>query len=90
MIRWFELTRALHARWDESAYGSAAWLVVVAHSTLVATDLLETGAIAGLSFSGRWRDKHYSDASDAALYQYYLSLAWVPLYVGVFWGPRWL
>lgn len=87
VLRWFELL-ALNVRWDTHAYGSAAWGVVVLHSTLVAVDLFETGSIAAIFLSGRAEKKHFVDAADAADYQFYLSCAWVPLYLIIFWGPR--
>lgn len=89
VLRYFEL-RALNVRWDENAYGSVAWLVVGAHATLLVVDVFETGVFAALSYSSKWEEKHFSDAEDAALYQYFLSLVWVPLYFLVYFSPRWL
>jgi cytochrome c oxidase subunit III len=87
VLRWFDLT-ALNVRWDSNAYGSAAWAVVLLHGTLILFDLFETGALTVLFASGYAQVKHYPDASDAALYQYYLSLSWIPLYLIIYWGPR--
>jgi len=87
VLRWFDLL-ALNVRWDAHAYGSAAWGVVVLHATLILMDTVETGVVAALFSSGRAQKKHFGDVSDAALYQYFLSLAWVPLYLIVYWGPR--
>ena len=87
VLRWWELL-ALNVRYDAHAYASAAWGVVVLHATLVVVDVFETGTLAWLFLSGRAKQKHYPDASDAADYQYFLSLAWVPLYFIVYWGPR--
>lgn len=87
ILRWFELT-SLNVAYDTNAYGSAAWAIVVLHGTLVAFDLIETGAMAVLFLIGHAQKKHFADASDAALYQYFLSLIWVPLYLIVYWGPR--
>jgi heme/copper-type cytochrome/quinol oxidase subunit 3 len=87
VLRWWELL-ALNVRWDAHAYASAAWGVVVLHATLVVVDVFETATLAGLFMSGRAKQKHYPDAVDAADYQYFLSLAWVPLYLIVYWGPR--
>lgn len=89
VLRWFDLT-ALNVKWDAHAYGSAAWGVVVLHATLILLDLVETLVMIWLFVTHRTQLKHYSDASDAALYQYFLSLAWVPLYVLIYWGPRFL
>ncbi|HEV3051253.1 MAG TPA: cytochrome c oxidase subunit 3 [Longimicrobium sp.] len=87
VLRWFELL-ALGARWDAHAYASAAWGLVVLHSTLVIVDVFETGTLAALFLMGKAKRKHYPDAKDAAEYQYFLSLIWVPVYVIVYWMPR--
>lgn len=87
VLRWYDL-QALNVSWETNAYGSAAWAVVVLHATLLGFDLIETGMLAAVFLSGRGTRKHYADVGDAALYQYYLSLIWVPLYLIVYWGPR--
>lgn len=89
VLRWYDI-EALNVRWDSNAYGSAAWGVVILHGTLILFDLLETGVLAVLFARGPAERKLYSDVTDAALYQYYLSLSWLPLYVIVYWGPRFL
>lgn len=87
VLRWFDLM-ALNVRWDAHAYASVAWGVVVLHATLVFVDVFETGTLLALFVSRRAMRKHYPDVADAAGYQYFLSLAWVPLYFIVYWGPR--
>lgn len=87
VLRYFELL-ALNVRWDSHAYGSALWAIVILHGTLIAVDLFETGTFAAIFLTGRARKKHYADVSDAAFYQYYLSMSWVPLYFIVYWSPR--
>lgn len=87
VLRWWELM-ALNVKWDAHAYASAAWGVVVLHSTLVFVDVFETGTLAAMFLMGKAKRKHYPDAVDASDYQYFLSLAWVPAYLVVYWGPR--
>lgn len=87
VLRWFELL-ALNARWDAHAYGSVAWGVVMLHFTLIIVDVFETGTLGLLFLLGKARRKHYPDAVDAADYQFFLSLVWVPLYFIVYWMPR--
>ncbi|HYR10690.1 MAG TPA: hypothetical protein VEQ60_23130 [Longimicrobium sp.] len=87
VLRWYELL-ALNARWDAHAYASAAWGVVVLHSTLIIVDVFETGTLGMLFLLGKARRKHYPDAVDAADYQFFLSGVWVPLYFIVYWMPR--
>ncbi len=87
VLRWFELV-ALGARWDAHAYASAAWGLLVLHTTLTLVDVFETGTLGVLFLGGKARKKHYPDAKDAADYQYFLSLGWVPVYVIAYWTPR--
>lgn len=87
VLRWFDLL-ALNVRWDTHAYGSAAWGVVVLHATLILLDLIETLVLVWLFATHRAEVKYYPDVSDASMYQYFLSLGWVPLYLIIYWGPR--
>jgi cytochrome c oxidase subunit III len=87
LLRWFELL-ALNVSYDAHAYGSASWGLLVLHGTLIFTDLFETGVFAAIFLTGRGMMKHYSDAVDAADYQYFLSGIYVPIYFLVYWGPR--
>lgn len=87
VLRWFELL-AINARWDAHAYASAAWGVVVLHTTLTIVDLFETGTLGTLFLMGKARRKHYPDVADAADYQFFLSGIWVPLYFIIYWMPR--
>lgn len=88
-LRLFEF-EALNTRWDDHAYGSAAWAILVIHTTLLLLEFLESGAFLALLKMGPVEEKHFSDVSDAAFYQYFLSLSYIPLYVVLFLSPRWL
>lgn len=87
VLRWWDLL-ALNVRWDTHAYGSAVWMVVVLHATLIILDFFESLVLAVMFVTGRAQKKHYPDVSDAAGYQYYLSLTWLVLYLIIYWGPR--
>ena len=89
VLRWWEFA-ALNVRWDQNAYGSAAWATLGFHATLLLVDTLETAAIAAIFHFAPLEEKHFTDASDAAFYQYFLSLVYVPLYVLLFLAPRWI
>jgi heme/copper-type cytochrome/quinol oxidase subunit 3 len=78
---------ALNTRWDTDAYGSVAWIVVGLHSTLLIVDLIESAVITQITFSSRLQPHHFSDVEDAAIYQYFLSLIWLPLYALVYLSP---
>ncbi len=89
-LRAFELLDSLNVKWDTNAYGSATWLVVGTHATLLAIEFVEIAGMALLFWTGAAEEKHCSDVSEAAFYWYFMVLAWVPLYVLCFWGPRWM
>ena len=87
VLRWYEL-RALRVAWDTNAYGSAQWMVVVSHGTLIAIELVEIAGMAAVFWFGTVERKHFSDVADAAFYWAFLVLAWLPVYVLSYLGPR--
>ena len=89
VLRWFEL-RALNVKWDTNAYGSAQWLLVLAHATLLLIELLEVAGMAALFWVGPVETKHFTDASDLALYWYFMVGIWVPIFVLSYLLPRWI
>jgi cytochrome c oxidase subunit 3 len=89
-LRVWELVRSLNVRWDANAYGSAQWLVVGAHGTLLLVQFVEVLGMAAIFWRGPVENKHFSDAADVAGYWIFIVLVWVPLYLLCFWGPRWI
>jgi heme/copper-type cytochrome/quinol oxidase subunit 3 len=86
VLRAFEF-RDLNVRWDSGAYGSVAWATLVAHSTLLLLQTFESIVFTWFLLTPHVEQRSYSDASDNALYWYFLTLSWVPLYVVVFLTP---
>jgi heme/copper-type cytochrome/quinol oxidase subunit 3 len=80
--------RDLNAHWDTNAYGSAAWITVAFHSTLLALEALETWVFTALFWFGPLEGKHFSDADDNCAYWYFMAIAWLPMYALIFWVPR--
>jgi cytochrome c oxidase subunit III len=78
VLRGFELG-ALNVRWDDNAYGTAAWAILVSHATLLLVETIETLAQTGLMFSPNLEQRDISAISDGALYWYFMTSAWVPL-----------
>jgi cytochrome c oxidase subunit III len=89
-FRAWELLRALNVKWSENAYGSAQWLVVGSHATLIAVELVELVGMALIFWLGPVERKHFSDAADIAIYWLFLVLSWIPLYVLSFLLPQWI
>lgn len=89
VLRWFELL-ALNVKWDTNAYGSAQWLLVLSHATLLLIELVEVGGMAALFWVGPLEKKHFSDAADLAFYWYFMVGIWVPIFVLSYLLPRWV
>ena len=79
--------RALNVRWDTSAYGSVAWATLTAHTTLLLLEMAETIAITVMLFGDQVEERDLSGVSDNALYWYFLTGSWIPLYIIVFLTP---
>ena len=87
-LRLVELTQSLNVWWDSNAYGSAQWLVVGAHGTLVAMQFIEVAGIALMFWFGDIEEKHFSDADDVAFYWLFVVASWIPLYGMCFLYPQ--
>jgi cytochrome c oxidase subunit III len=86
ILRWFEF-QSLNVRWDSNAYGSVAWATLTAHGTLLLLETAETLAFTVLLFKGPIEDRDLAGASDNALYWYFMTGVWIPLYIVVFLSP---
>jgi len=86
----FQEFGALHVRWDTNAYGSTAWASLGFHTSLLIIDLLETTVLTLILWIGPVEKKHFSDTTDSAAYQVFLSLSYLPIYLFVFLLPRWV
>ena len=81
---------SLNVKWDSNAYGSAQWLILGSHFTLLLIEFIEVSGMALLFWLAPVEEKHFSDAADMAFYWYFMVLSWVPLYVLCFLVPRWI
>ena len=89
-LRAWDLLVSLNVKWDANAYGSVQWLVLGAHATLLAVELVEIGGMMLIFWLAPVEEKHLSDVTDMVFYWYFMVASWLPLYVLCFWLPRWL
>ena len=87
-IRVFEFG-TLHVRWDQNAYGSVVWLLLGLHTLHLLTDLGDTIVLTVLMFTRHGHGKRFSDVGDNAFYWYFVVASWLPIYVILYWFPRW-
>jgi cytochrome c oxidase subunit III len=78
----------LHFRWDDNAYGSVIWTILVTHLLHLIVATLETVMMASWTFRYPLSIKHARDVRLTAIYWYWIAGMWVLLYAIVYWGPR--
>jgi len=81
---------ALNCRWDDNAYGSIVWTLLSMHTIHVATDVVDSMVLLALTVSGPNTKKRFVDYSENSLYWYFIIAWWVPVYVTIYFMPRWL
>jgi heme/copper-type cytochrome/quinol oxidase subunit 3 len=89
VIRWLEFP-SLHCTWNDNAYTSIVWALLFLHSIHLVTDAYDTFVLTALFFFGPIQNKRFMDASENADYWYFVVLSWVPIYLVIYWAPRWL
>ncbi|WP_236728894.1 cytochrome c oxidase subunit 3 [Methylobacterium sp. WSM2598] len=87
-VRLYEFT-GLGVNWDQNAYGSITWVLLGLHLTHLITDAGDTLVLTALMFTRHATGKRFSDVSDNAFYWYFVVLSWLPIYLAVYWLPRW-
>lgn len=76
--------------WDTNAYGSIVWLIIGFHSTHVFVLLLKAIVVTVLSFRGYFNQQRRLGVVINGLYWHFVVVIWIPLYVVLYWSPRWL
>lgn len=87
VLRGLEIA-ALVPSWNQDAYGSVLWMLMILHSSHILTDWGDT-VVQGLwLFTHRIGDDQFADVEDNCNYWTFVVLAWVPLYAILYWLPR--
>jgi cytochrome c oxidase subunit 3 len=80
----------LNAHWDVDAYGSIVFALMVLHTTHLLTDFVDTGFLTLFTFTHPMDDERFSDVDDDCSYWAFVVACWLPIYVLVYWAPRWV
>ena len=88
-VRALEFT-TLNVYWDTNAYGSAVYLLLGLHTTHLVTDVADSVVLAVLMFTDRIEGSRFADASENAMYWYFVVAAWLPIYAILYLAPRWM
>ena len=81
---------ALNASWDHNAYASITWLLLGLHTSHVVTNVFEAGVLASIVFTTKVDGPRFVDVSENALYWYFVVASWIPVYLTIYFAPRWL
>jgi cytochrome c oxidase subunit III len=76
--------------WDTGAYGSIVWLIIGFHSAHVVSLILKTLVMLVLAWLGYFNEKRTLGVQVNGLYWHFVVAVWVPLYVVLYWAPRWM
>jgi cytochrome c oxidase subunit 3 len=89
VLRGFEFN-SLNVWWTDNAYGSIIWALLLLHTLHVATDWMDSGVLAALIFTPQGESgRRMVDVSENSLYWRFVWLSWLPIYVLIYWLPRW-
>ena len=89
VIRAFEFP-SLNVMWTDNAYGSVIWMLLVLHVVHLVTDWIDTCVLAALMHTRHGpRGRRFVDVSENSLYWRFVWLTWLPIYVLIYWVPRW-
>ena len=90
VIRYHEFS-ALNISWDSNAYASITWTLLGFHTFHLATDLLDSVVLTVMMFTHHGhKPKRLVDVDENAFYWYFVVLTWIPIYLVIYWSPRWL
>jgi cytochrome c oxidase subunit III len=88
-IRYLEFT-SLHVAWSDTAYGSIVVTLLGLHTVHLITDLVDTVVLTVLMFTRHAHGRRYVDVAENAIYWNFVVYAWVPIYVLLYFVPKWL
>jgi cytochrome c oxidase subunit III len=89
VVRAFEF-QTLNCLWSDNAYASITWVLLGFHTAHLVTDLLDTGVLTVLMFTGPLKGKRFVDVAENGMYWYFVVWAWLPIYLTIYFVPRWL
>jgi cytochrome c oxidase subunit III len=89
ILRGFEFG-VLHTSWNDSAYGSIVFGLLILHTIHLVTDLIDSVVLAVLMFTGPLSGRRFVDVSENAFYWYFVVGSWLLIYATVYWAPRML
>jgi cytochrome c oxidase subunit 3 len=89
VLRAFEYPQ-LNCRWDDNAYASIVWVVLSLHTMHLATDTFDSFVLLAMAHRKAPTRRRFVDYAENSLYWYFIVFSFVPVYLTVYFGARWL
>jgi heme/copper-type cytochrome/quinol oxidase subunit 3 len=88
-VRAYEFV-SLNTSWDNNAYASITWLLLGLHTSHLLSDFLDSAVLTAIVFATEVDGPRFVDVSENALYWYFVVASWIPVYLTIYFAPRWL
>jgi heme/copper-type cytochrome/quinol oxidase subunit 3 len=89
VVRGFEC-HAFNVRWDQNAYGSINWGILVMHYADLITDVWDMAVLVAMLLLKPVDGRKFADCDDNAAFWHFLVVSWIVVYVVMYWVPRWV
>lgn len=81
---------SLDYRWDSHSYGSIVWAISMFHAAHVLSVVLKTIIVAYLAWHGYFNARRRLGVTVNGIYWHFVVIVWIPLYLVLYWSPRFL
>lgn len=89
-LKAYEYLHHVEYRWHDHAYGSIVWTIVGFHSAHVIALVLKTVVVATLAWRGYFSQDWRLAITANGIYWHFVVIIWIPLYLTLYWAPRFL
>lgn len=87
-LRWLQLLELPFA-WKDNAYAALVWTLTGFHLMHVTSAVLGTAVIGWFAAKGFYTDQRRLGVQVDTIYWYFVSGIWIPIYIVLYWIPRW-
>ena len=82
---------SLNLLWTDNAYASVIWALLFLHTIHLVTDWADTLVLAFLVQTEQgFEPRKLVDAEENSFYWRFVWISWIPVYVLIYWVPRWV
>lgn len=87
-LRWRQF-QLLPFDWKENTYASFVWTLSGFHMMHIVSAVLGTGVIGWFAAKGFYTEQRRLGVQVDTIYWYFVSGIWIPIYIVLYWTPRW-